>query len=53
LQFLTGYEAIHFFGDKTEPGGNDFEVFQDKRVIGHSVKNPDETIAQIKALLQL
>jgi hypothetical protein len=24
------YEEIHFFGDKTSPGGNDHEIFEDR-----------------------
>ncbi len=35
------------------PGGNDYEIFIDKRVIGHAVKNPEDTKAQIKALLKI
>lgn len=42
------YTHIHFFGDKTYEGGNDWEIYSDKRVIGHSVKNPDDTMAQLK-----
>lgn len=46
----AGFDAIHFFGDKTFPGGNDYEIFTDRRVVGHSVSGPDDTRAQ---LLQL
>lgn len=35
-----GYDEIHFWGDKTYEGGNDFEIFIDSRTIGHSVKDP-------------
>ncbi|XP_058495984.1 phosphomannomutase 2 [Solea solea] len=37
------YSTIHFFGDKTEPGGNDHEIFSDPRTIGHEVTCPEET----------
>jgi len=47
------YETIHFFGDKIFPGGNDWEIGQDKRVTAHPVKNPDDTLAQIKKLFDL
>lgn len=47
------YQTIHFFGDKTYQGGNDYEIFSDKRTVGHSVKNPEETMAQLKELFQL
>jgi phosphomannomutase len=32
LQYLNNYEAIHFFGDKVFPGGNDYEIYHDVRV---------------------
>ncbi|XP_037110898.1 phosphomannomutase 2 isoform X1 [Syngnathus acus] len=37
------YSTIHFFGDKTKPGGNDYEIYCDPRTIGHEVTCPDET----------
>uniref|UniRef100_A0A1A8PJ38 Phosphomannomutase n=2 Tax=Nothobranchius TaxID=28779 RepID=A0A1A8PJ38_9TELE len=37
------YSNIHFFGDKTKPGGNDYEIFCDPRTIGHEVSCPAET----------
>ncbi|XP_028999939.1 phosphomannomutase 2 [Betta splendens] len=37
------YSSIHFFGDKTKPGGNDYEIFCDPRTIGHEVSRPEET----------
>ncbi|PPQ63376.1 hypothetical protein CVT24_005641 [Panaeolus cyanescens] len=44
------FEEIHFFGDKTYEGGNDYEIYSDPRTIGHSVKNPDETIRILKEI---
>lgn len=47
LDYLVGtgqFKAIHFFGDKTDPGGNDHEIFTDSRTIGHRVNNPHETM---------
>lgn len=35
---------IHFFGDKTDIGGNDHEIHIDPRVIGHHVNNYNDTI---------
>jgi phosphomannomutase len=45
LQFVEneGYDEIHFFGDKTYEGGNDFEIFADPRTIGHTVTSWQET----------
>ncbi|KAF8605983.1 eukaryotic phosphomannomutase [Ceratobasidium sp. AG-I] len=45
-----GFEEIHFFGDKTYEGGNDYEIFMDKRTIGHSVSNPDDTMRILREM---
>ncbi|XP_061389110.1 phosphomannomutase [Musca vetustissima] len=37
------FKEIHFFGDKTDPGGNDYEIFIDPRTISHKVQSPDDT----------
>ncbi|KAK0618160.1 eukaryotic phosphomannomutase-domain-containing protein [Bombardia bombarda] len=47
------YTTIHFFGDKTFKGGNDYEIFSDKRTIGHTVADPADTIVQVKKLFNL
>ena len=44
------FKTIHFFGDKAFKGGNDWEIYSDPRTIGHAVKNPDDTIAELKKL---
>lgn len=45
LQFVENkYEKIYFFGDKTDLGGNDYEIYNDYRVEGISVRNVDDTI---------
>jgi len=45
LGLLMGdnYTKIHFFGDKTKPGGNDYEIYEDPRTIGHEVGSPEDT----------
>jgi phosphomannomutase len=46
LQFLQGkYDTIYFFGDRTDPGGNDYEIYNDSRVNSFSVKKYTETIS--------
>jgi len=45
-----GFEEIHFFGDKTFKGGNDYEIFTDPRTVGHSVTSPADTIKILKEL---
>eukprot|EP01040_Poterioochromonas_malhamensis_P001369 gene1369-1450_t len=47
------YDEIHFFGDKTYEGGNDYEIFVHPRVKGHTVTSPEDTIAQCKQLFGL
>lgn len=51
LDYLSDYKEIHFFGDKTDIGGNDHEIYNDNRVIGHKVTSPDDTIKQITNLM--
>lgn len=44
------YDEIHFFGDKTFEGGNDYEIFMSERTIGHTVTSPDDTKVQCTKL---
>jgi|SRR5579871_4468919 len=44
------FRTIHFFGDKTFKGGNDWEIYNDPRTIGHAVNNPDDTMVELKKL---
>jgi phosphomannomutase len=51
LQFVEHkYDQIYFFGDKTMTGGNDYEIYNDKRVIGNSVITYNDTIHLLKKL---
>lgn len=52
LRYLKadGYSDIHFFGDKTFPGGNDYEIFTHPEVAGHTTTGPEDTMAQCTAL---
>ncbi|KAK4686171.1 phosphomannomutase, partial [Tremellales sp. Uapishka_1] len=45
-----GFTDIHFFGDKTYKGGNDYEIYSDSRTIGHSVTCPEDTIKLLNEL---
>lgn len=36
LRYLDGFNEIHFFGDKTYKGGNDHEIYESERTIGHT-----------------
>ncbi len=42
--------TIHFFGDKTTPGGNDYELYRHPRTVGHAVSSPDDTIKDLNKL---
>lgn len=52
LRFLddADFDQIHFFGDKTFVGGNDYEIFIHERTIGHNVTSPDDTKEQCMKL---
>ncbi|CCH42446.1 Phosphomannomutase [Wickerhamomyces ciferrii] len=45
-----GFEKIHFFGDKSYKGGNDYEIYEDPRTIGHAVNSPEDTARILKEL---
>lgn len=48
-----GFKEIHFFGDKTFEGGNDYEIYVDERTIGHSVSSPNDTVKILNELFNL
>eukprot|EP00529_Nitzschia_sp_RCC80_P027616 CAMPEP_0113451354 /NCGR_PEP_ID=MMETSP0014_2-20120614/6296_1 /TAXON_ID=2857 /ORGANISM="Nitzschia sp." /LENGTH=251 /DNA_ID=CAMNT_0000342709 /DNA_START=50 /DNA_END=805 /DNA_ORIENTATION=- /assembly_acc=CAM_ASM_000159 len=52
LKYLSSddFDEIHFFGDKTFKGGNDYEIFSSERTIGHTVTSPEDTMKQVKEL---
>lgn len=51
LRYVEGqFSDIHFFGDKTMPGGNDHEIFEDPRTKGHTVTCPTDTIKLLREL---
>ena len=52
LRFLDAgdFDEVHFFGDKTFEGGNDYEIFSHERTIGHTVTSPEDTKEQCTKL---
>lgn len=52
LRFVedAGFDEIHFFGDKTYEGGNDYEIFESDKTIGHTVASPEDTLRICKDL---
>lgn len=52
LRFVENdFKTIHFFGDKTDKGGNDHEIYEDPRTVGHKVTSPADTRAQLRKVL--
>jgi len=43
LRYLpeADFDEIHFFGDKFFVGGNDYEIYEHPRTIGHPIKDAD------------
>jgi len=50
LKYLEDFDRIYFFGDKTFPGGNDYEIFTHVRTTGFTVASPEETKERLKDL---
>lgn len=54
LQYVENdFDTIHFFGDKTYKGGNDYEIYNDPRTVGHAVTCPEDTIKELKQIFNL
>ena len=47
------FKEIHFFGDRTEEDGNDYQLYVDTRTHGHSVTSPKDTMNQLREIFQL
>ncbi|WMV30856.1 hypothetical protein MTR67_024241 [Solanum verrucosum] len=50
LRYLEEFNEIHFFGDKTYKGGNDHEIYESERTVGHTVTSLEETLKQSSVL---
>lgn len=48
-----GFKEIHFYGDRTEEGGNDYQLYADNRTLGHAVTSPNDTMTQLTEQFQL
>jgi len=53
LRYLDNFDFIHFFGDKTFEGGNDYQIYTSDRTIGHSVTGPADTRKKIQHILDI
>mmetsp|Transcript_77449 Transcript_77449/g.140846 ORF Transcript_77449/g.140846 Transcript_77449/m.140846 type:complete len:302 (+) Transcript_77449:27-932(+) len=54
LRYLpeADFDEVHFFGDKTFEGGNDYEIYSCERTIGHAIAdaNPLTTLKELEKL---
>lgn len=51
LQHVEKFKNIYFFGDMVMKGGNDYEIYEDKRTIGVKVDGPEDTIKKVYSIL--
>lgn len=51
LKYLKEYPVIHYFGDRYEEDGNDYEIIHHPKVIGHKVNEWKDTMAFLKTIL--
>nr|O43976.1 RecName: Full=Phosphomannomutase [Babesia bovis]AAC27385.1 phosphomannomutase homolog [Babesia bovis] len=51
LSHIGKCDVIHFFGDNTREGGNDFEIYNHPDVIGHTVTGYKDLVNQLEELL--
>jgi phosphomannomutase len=50
LRHIEEFEEVYFFGDKTSPGGNDFEIATSPRIKeAFTVISPDNTAEILRA----
>lgn len=47
------FKEIHFFGDQTEIGGNDYEIFNHEATIGHRVNSYEDTWKALTEMFHL
>lgn len=50
LRYVDEFPEIHFFGDKTYKGGNDSEIYESERTVGHTVTSPHDTVKLCSSL---
>ena len=51
LEHLQDYKEIHYFGDKYEENGNDYNIINDSRTIGYPIDNLQMTKDILRTLL--
>ena len=54
LQFVEDkYDRILFFGDKTDMGGNDYEIYTSEKTESYKVLNPEDTIQKLSTTFNI
>ena len=54
LQFVQDkYDKIYFFGDRTQKGGNDYEIFNHELTESYTVTSPEDTINYLNDIFKL
>jgi phosphomannomutase len=48
LKYLGDYGEIHFFGDRYDENGNDYQLMNHPRVTGHPVNSLDDVISLLR-----
>lgn len=51
LGYLKEYPVIHYFGDRYEEDGNDYQLIHHPKVIGHKVDGVNDTFEFLKSIL--
>jgi phosphomannomutase len=51
VDFFNAHDEIYYFGDKTEPDGNDYPLFSHPAVHGVAVNNYNDTINYLKKMI--
>ena len=51
LSYLRDYPVIHYFGDRYEEDGNDYQLIHHAKVIGHKVDEWTDTLEFLKNIL--
>lgn len=51
--FDTNKDTIYYFGDKTEPDGNDYPIYSHPKVKGISVKDYNQTILKLNEIFKI
>ncbi|KAK4336635.1 hypothetical protein RND71_043747 [Anisodus tanguticus] len=53
LKFLDNFDKIYFFGDRTNEGGNDYEIYSHAATNAYNVEDPKDTISYLKSLFEI